>query len=236
MAEQTTARAIGRLMCDTTRDILWAPAEPWIRQQSTRSSLHCRVGSGQATYHRFDPRTRQHQITYGARMIAAKHEARSAAGWLSGREIQQRGYFGGELTTLNLLAHTCCHEFAHLLQYSAGKRFRGSVHNRHFYEILDQLHASGGAEAARSHLQQQAEQSGIKLPQERFEVLQPRQLMADWQVGDRVQFGSGRRRHCGDIIRVNRKTCTVEGTGPSRGLRYRVPVSLLSKADTAPVS
>ncbi|MBS8240149.1 hypothetical protein DYI22_06485 [Marinobacter lipolyticus] len=223
-------------MCDTTRDILWAPAEPWIRQQSTRSSLHCRVGSGQATYHRFDPRTRQHQITYGARMIAAKHEARSAAGWLSGREIQQRGYFGGELTTLNLLAHTCCHEFAHLLQYSAGKRFRGSVHNRHFYEILDQLHASGGAEAARSHLQQQAEQSGIELPQERFEVLQPRQLMADWQVGDRVQFGSGRRRHCGDIIRVNRKTCTVEGTGPSRGLRYRVPVSLLSKADTAPTS
>lgn len=236
MAEQTTARAIGRLMCDTTRDILWAPAEPWIRQQSTRSSLHCRVGSGQATYHRFDPRTRQHQITYGARMIAAKHEAHSAAGWLSGREIQQRGYFGGELTTLNLLAHTCCHEFAHLLQYSAGKRFRGSVHDRHFYEILDQLHASGGAEAARSHLQQQAEQSGIELPQERFEVLQPRQLMADWQVGDRVQFGSGRRRHCGDIIRVNRKTCTVEGTGPSRGLRYRVPVSLLSRADTAPAS
>ena len=178
MAEQTTARAIGRLMCDTTRDILWAPAEPWIRQQSTHSSLHCRVGSGQATYHRFDPRTRQHQITYGARMIAAKHEAHSAAGWLSGREIQQRGYFGGELTTLNLLAHTCCHEFAHLLQYSAGKRFRGSVHNRHFYEILDQLHASGGAEAARSHLQQQAEQSGVELPQERFEVLQPRQLMA----------------------------------------------------------
>ncbi|MDV3504440.1 hypothetical protein [Marinobacter sp. M-5] len=236
MAEQTTARALGTLMCDTTRTILWAPAEPWLRQQSTRSSLHCRVGSGQATYHRFDPQRKQHQITYGIRMIVAKHEAHSAAGWLSGREIQQRGYFGGELTTLNLLAHTCCHEFAHLLQHNAGKRFRGSVHNRHFYKILDQLHASGGAEAARDYLQRQAEQAGIELPHQRFESPHLRQLAANWQVGDSVQFGSGRRQHRGDIIRVNRKTCTVEGTGPSRGLRYRVPVSLLSRADPAPAS
>ncbi|MBO6851326.1 MAG: hypothetical protein JJ867_12825, partial [Marinobacter sp.] len=209
-------------MCDTTLQVLWAPAEPRIQKQSRATSLHCRVGSGQATYHRFDPREKQHQITYGVRMIIAKHQAQSASGWLSGREIQQRGYFGGELTTLNLLAHTCCHEFAHLLQHSAGKRFRGSVHNRHFYEILDQLHASGGAAATRDDLQHRARAAGIELPHQRFEGVRPQQLMANWQVGDRVQFGNGRRRHCGDIIRVNRKTCTVEGTGPSRGLRYRV--------------
>ena len=229
MPDQNSAHRLGTLMCDITRQTLWAPAQAWVNQRSGGSSLHCRVGSGQATYHRFDPRTRQHCITYGVRMIVAKHDARTAAGWLSGREIVKRGYFGGELTTLNLLAHTCCHEFAHLLQHAAGKRFRGSVHNGHFYEILDQLHASGGAEAARSHLRQGAEQAGIALPREPFEPLQALTSGTRWQVGDQVRFGSGKHQHCGDIIRVNRKTCTVEGTGPSRGLRYRVPVQMLTR-------
>lgn len=236
MPEQTTARAIGTLMCHTTEQVLWVPAEPLLQRQSRGGSLRCRVGAGLATYHRFDPREKQHQITYGVRMIVAKHDAHTAAGWLSGREIQKRGYFGGELSTLNLLAHTCCHEFAHLLQHHAGKRFRGSVHNRHFYDILDQLHASGDADATRDDLSRRARRAGIELPDERFETLRPQPWMADWQVGDSVQFGNHGRRHRGDIIRVNRKTCTVEGTGPSRGVRYRVPVSLLSKVDASPVS
>lgn len=225
--ERNTARSIGQLMCHTTRQILWAPAKQWVSQHSRGSTLSCRVGSGQATYHRYDPRTRQHQITYGVRMIMAKQQAESAVGWLSSREILQRGYFGGELTTLNLLAHTCCHEFAHLLQHSAGKRFHGSVHNHHFYEILDQLHESGGARAARDYLTELARQQGLPLPHEPFEIVQPQQLAANWQVGDAVRFGHGQTQHHGKIIRVNRKTCTVAGTGPSRGLRYRVPVSLL---------
>ena len=117
-------------MCQTTRDILWTPAEGWVQQANPGAGLALRVGSGQATYHRFDPRKKQHLITYGARMIAAKHQPATAQGWLSTREIRGRGYFGGEVTVLNLLAHTCCHEFAHLLQHSAGQRHYGSVHNR----------------------------------------------------------------------------------------------------------
>jgi len=224
---RNNAVGLGKLMCSVTEELLWQPAASWIRGRSPGGSLHCRVGSGQATYHRYDPRTRQHQITYGVRMIMAKQQAESAIGWLSSREILQRGYFGGELTTPNLLAHTCCHEFAHLLQHSAGKRFHGSVHNRHFYEILDQLHESGGAEATRDYLTELARQQGLPLPHEPLEIVQPQQLAADWQVGDAVHFGHGQTQHQGKIIRVNRKTCTVAGTGPSRGLRYRVPVSLL---------
>ena len=220
---------LGELMCSITRDFLWLPAERWVRERSPGSSLHCRVGWGQATYHRYDPRNKQHQITYGIRMIAAKHQPETASGWLSGREIRKRGYFDGEVSTLNLLAHTCCHEFAHLLQQSAGKRYRGSVHNGHFYIILDELHESGAAQATREALAEQAGKQGLALPDTPFEPVDTRQHLAHWQVGDTVRFGAGRRELQGQIIRVNRKTCTVDGIGPSRGVRYRVPVQMLSR-------
>lgn len=218
---------LGKLMCAVTEDMLWSPAKSWVQKQVPATTLQCRVGSGQATYHRFDPHLKQHQITYGKRMIISKHQPDAVAGWLSGREIRQRRYFGGEVTTLNLLAHTCCHEFAHLLQHVSGQRYRGSVHNRHFYRILDELHSSGGAAAARRHLAELAESARMHVPHETIQAPDTRRLMAKWTVGDAVGFGAGKRQLQGTIIRVNRKTCTVEGTGPCRGLRYRVPVVLL---------
>lgn len=221
------AKHLGQLLCHVTADVLWQPARGWIRQRHPGSQLACRVGAGQATYHRFNPQVRQHNITYGTRMIVAKHQADTAAGWLSSREIQRRGYFDGELSTANLLAHTCCHEFAHLLQHVAGKRHRGSVHNRHFYEILDELHTSGAADAVRERLLEQANDQGVQLPVAAFEVASPRQLLSRWQVGEAVMFGSGARRTEGVIRRINRKTCTVDGSGRWQGLRYRVPPQLL---------
>lgn len=155
-------------------------------------ALALRVGSGQATYHRYDPTQKQHLITYGARMIAAKHQPETAQGWLSTREIRSRGYFGGEVSVLNLLAHTCCHEFAHLLQHSAGQRHYGSVHNRHFYEALDELHTSGAAHATRQYLSEQAALAGIELSGSAFELPAPMQARQQWQVGDAVRFGDGR--------------------------------------------
>ncbi|EDM46359.1 hypothetical protein MDG893_17357 [Marinobacter algicola DG893] len=109
----------------------------------------------------------------------------------------------------------------------SGKRYRGSVHNQHFYRILDELHTSGGAEAARRHLAAQAEKAGLSVPDVPIHAPDCRQLVANWAVGDAVAFGAGKRELEGRIIRVNRKTCTVEGTGRCRGLRYRVPLVLL---------
>lgn len=223
------ARQLGALMCAVTEQILWRPAAAWVRARVPGSTLICRVGSGQATYHRFDPHKKQHQINYGAGMILAKHQPDTARVWLSSREIHKRGYFGGELNTLNLLAHTCCHEFAHLLQQSAGQRYPGSVHNRHFYTILDQLHESGGARAAREALAEGAAQSGIHLPEQAFELPDPGRRTADWNVGEAVSFSSGTRDFQGRILRVNRKTCTVDGTGKFRGTRYRVPIQMLNR-------
>lgn len=222
-----SAVQLGNLMCAVTEEVLWSPARQWVRDQLPATTLLCRVGSGQATYHRFDPRLKQHQITYGKRMIMDKHQPDAVSGWLSGREIRQREYFGGTVTTLNLLAHTCCHEFAHLLQHVSGKRYRGSVHNQHFYRILDELHTSGGADAARHHLATRAEDAGLTVPDEPIPAPDTLQLIANWAVGDTVAFGAGKRELEGRIIRVNRKTCTVEGTGRCRGLRYRVPLVLL---------
>ncbi|WP_404366594.1 hypothetical protein [Marinobacter sp.] len=225
------ARTLGQLLCDTTEEVLWAPSRDRIRRQRPGARLECRVGSGQATWHRFDPALRQHCITYGVRMILAKYQADTAAGWLSAREIRKRRYFDGRVSTRTLLAHTCCHEFAHLLQQVAGQRLRGSVHNQHFYHILDELHASGAASEVKDRLTEGALKNGLPFPDSSFES--PPALVSQtlWQAGDRVTFGSRGRCHTGLIQRVNRKTCTVKGTGPSTGLRYRVPFSLLSRPE-----
>ena len=45
-----------------------------------------------------------------------------------------------------------------------------------------------------------------------------------------MAFEAGKRVVQGRIRRVNRKTCTIEGTGLARGVRYRVPLQLLRKA------
>ncbi len=215
-------------MCQATREILWEPASDWAQAHGGKM-LVCRVGSGQATYHRFDARKKQHLINFGVRMIIAKHQPETALGWLSTREIRGRGYFDGEVSTLNLLAHTCCHEFAHLLQQSAGQRRHGSVHNRHFYDVLDQVHESGGAETTRQFLANQAFRQQLPLPDTVFTMPDNQTLIRQWQVGQTVNFGVGARQRQGRIIRVNRKTCTVDGTGPSKGARYRVPVQMLSR-------
>jgi predicted SprT family Zn-dependent metalloprotease len=221
------AVGLGKLMCAVTDEILWGPAAEWVQTQNRGSHLVCRVGSGQATYHRYEPKRKQHQITYGKRMILDKFQPDRASGWLSSREIRQRGYFEGQVTTLNLLAHTCCHEFAHLLQQVSGKRYRGSVHNRDFYTILDQLHQSGGAQETRRQLAATAEKADMPMPHKVMPELDEGRPFNQWSRGDRVGFMAGKKPVEGKVIRVNPKTCTIEGVGVSRGMRYRVPPRLL---------
>jgi len=215
---------IGQLMCRATHDILWPAASSWPGSRDGSANLHCRVGRGRATYHRYDPQRQQHLITYGVQMIADKQQADSADIWLSAREIRHRSYFDGELSPLNLLAHTCCHEFAHLLQCNAGERHYRSVHNQAFYRILDALHASGQAQATRRFLAGMARQLQLELPDRPFGRTGTETRARHWQVGQAVSFGEGRQ---GRILRVNRRTCTVAGTGAYHGRCFRVPFPLL---------
>ena len=210
------ALLIAQLMCHATEQTL-APLANGV-------ALRLRVGSGRATYHRYDPATGEHRINYGVRMVADKASPEACAAWLSAREIHGRGYFGGVLSESNLLAHTCCHEFAHLLQTLEGQRHRGSVHNGAFYRLLDDLHANGHAEALRGALHQHAVSMAQPPATVAVAVKETTARASGFEHGDHVRFGRGLQ---GRVLRVNRKTCTVEGTGPCRGRRYRVSPQLL---------
>lgn len=229
--DPTESRALARLMCDTTHDILWSSYRDQLHRTRPKARLECRAGSGRATYHRYDHRQQHHLITYGTRMVMAKQAPETAASWLSTREIHTRGYFGGEISALNLLAHTCTHEFAHLLQQHAGKRYHGSVHNQHFYQLLDQLNREGLAERSRDHLASLATRCGVFVDDRPMTMPTTNQQAGQWHKGDPVRFGEGRSAREGIILRVNRKTCTVEGRGASRGLRFRVPFVMLQPLD-----
>lgn len=75
----------------------------------------------------------------------------------------------------------------------------------------------------------QASEFQIPLSGEPFQLPDPALQPSRWQVEDTVVFSSGTREFHGEIVRVNRKTCTVDGTGKFRGQRYRVPISMLRK-------
>lgn len=224
----TTHHKIAQLMARVTRNVLWKPWQHSAGQAGT-NELHCRAGRGRATYHRFHPQSRRHEIVFGALMVADKHDPTLGENWLSTREIRQRGYWGGEVSTLNLLAHTCCHEFAHLQQYSTGQRSHGRVHTPGFYRLLDGLHQCGAAEDVRRQLVAGSREltlpvCGRPWPEPRTDSLQSR-----FQPGDEIRFGQGAHAKTGRVLKVNRRTCTVEGTGRIAGRRYRVPGPLMEK-------
>ncbi|MFE8071053.1 hypothetical protein QQM79_08330 [Marinobacteraceae bacterium S3BR75-40.1] len=214
---------IGLLMCEATQNQLLPTLADWQRQP-VDAQLEFRVGRGRATHHRFDRETRRHRITYGVKMVAEKAAPAHCGGWLSSREIRQRGYFAGELSELNLLTHTCCHEFAHFVQSLMGWRLVGEVHNADFYRVLDHLHDQGHAGRVKTALREQARLAGLTLDSTPVQVETARDLLARFLPGQEVTFGDG---HQGRIVRINRKTCTVEGTAHCRGLRYRVSPQLL---------
>jgi hypothetical protein len=209
---------IAQLMCRATDETL-SPLAHGV-------SLQLRVGSGRATYHRYDPATGEHRINYGVRMVADKASPETCSAWLSAREIRGRGYFGGILSESNLLAHTCCHEFAHLLQTRQGRRRRGSVHNQAFYRLLDELHGNGHADALKRSLHWYSESMEQSLATTAVDVAETTARTAGFERGDLVRFGQGLQ---GRVLRVNRKTCTIEGTGRCRGRWYRVSPQLLHR-------
>lgn len=85
-------------------------------------------------------------------MVAEKSEPALAAQWLTSHEMKRRGYCNGRFSVGELLAHTACHEYAHFIQQAHGWLQRGSVHNWHFYSVLDRLYDAGLAANVRSYL------------------------------------------------------------------------------------
>ena len=221
-------KALAHLMAGVTRSVLW---EAWSESthQGPPARLHCRAGRGRATYHRFHPHSNRHEIVFGALMVADKQMPDRGENWLSTREVRRRAYWNGEVSTLNLLAHTCCHEFAHLQQHCIGQRHYGQVHNPAFYQLLDGLHASGAADEVRRQLERQARAQQLQIDAQPWPAPAAGTLQSLFQPGDHVRFGQGKHLKTGRIVKINRRTCTVEGMGRIAGRRYRVPGPLLEK-------
>ncbi len=204
---QPRHRDIAAVLCAATLDALHPAAATLAKHPF---SLTCRVGSGARTCHQLRPLDRwglrqTHLITYGAGMVASKLGGER---WQSHREIEQRGYFGGTLTPLGLLAHTCCHEYAHALHTARGLRRRGAVHDAAYYALLDRLHHDGHAEQVRTALQQRLSSAGIVLPTTLPPPVAPA-ATPELAVGDPVSFDYRGRTFHGTVRRINRRSVTV---------------------------
>ncbi len=146
---------VAKAMCIVTEELLWKPRIGWALERNPTADLRLRVGSGKKTYlsiRNDSNRNASMTITYGVKMVESVTDPISLGQWLTSREIRDRGYYGGQITLLNVLAHTIAHEFGHFVQAILGRYESGSVHNAGFYEILDRIHARGEAERIREAL------------------------------------------------------------------------------------
>ncbi len=225
-------KAIAKLLCDATDEVLWHGTADGHGSRSVRHQLHCRVGTGEATYYRSLGHNR-HLINYGLKMVASKHNSQIAAQWRTGREILQRGYFDGKLSLSGLLAHTCCHEFSHALQSINGWISRGSIHNQQFYRIVDSIHDSGVAQQVRDFIELRAEKDGLVLAfssesSDSESCLCPQ--AAAFEPGELVSFEYRGEAIVGKVLRINRKTVNVKPVQPAIAADYfRISPQFLSR-------
>lgn len=216
-------------MCASVTGLLMPATASWFRRRPTEAELCVRVGRGRATY--CQQQRHRYTITFGVRMVADKCQPALAHHWMTTHELHRRGYCAANPTVAQLLAHTVCHEFAHLVQQVNGWCRRGSVHNAAFYEILDRLHVTGLAREIGPLLEAANDDGAVSLD---ATLPAPGKHAAEtaagaFRCGDRVCFeGRGGREIVGRIRRINRVTATV--IPEDRRYRvsyYRVPFSLL---------
>ncbi len=192
---------------------------PHFNLQTT--TVNTRIGSGRATYCR---RYAKHYcITYGRGMILDKLDPNLCVGWLTGREISERHYFDAEINYLNLLSHTICHEFAHVVQFEYAPKTRkaAKVHDKVFYYLLDEIHEQGYGQAVKDDLSEHARR--YQLPLQFTQA--PSTLFANRQLttGKIVAFEHGGNKYQGQIKRRNKPTYTVEVHSPNGLQKWRVP-------------
>lgn len=218
-------------MGQATQEILWRSTEQWIHSKNPQAQLLTRVGSGKQTYCRSESNNR-FTITYGMKMVESNLDQTLALSWLSTKEIQQRGYYDGQLTLLNLLSHTVCHEYVHIIQNLKDWRYDGSVHNEEFYYLMDRLHASPLAYKVRGFLQRECSQAGISLEFRSISDLPTdpaRTIKQDFSLGDTVKFKSKSGKVVtGRIKRVNQRTLSIQPDGDHRSY-WRVSPHFVTK-------
>tara|TARA_B100000700_G_scaffold178953_1_gene197616 strand:- start:11939 stop:12976 length:1038 start_codon:yes stop_codon:yes gene_type:complete len=210
-------------MLDHISNLLGEATIKILHKQYTPSGSHplsVRVGSGRRTCHQFDRLQRNSVITYGKKAINDKiQNGQKSLGYTTAKEIKQYGFFNGKITTKNLLVAVVLHEYAHYIQVLNGQRYRGSVHNDHFYEILNDLHYQGYANEVKSFLDNDPVFN--QLPDEKINE-EANNLKEKIKTGDKVSFTlkSG-KKVTQRVIRLNQKTVSTE--------TYRISYSVIDE-------
>lgn len=160
------AHLLAQIMCQLTESVVWPHVEAIAKSKghSMFGRLVTRSGSGVKTYHTHKPVDGQysHVITYGKKMIEKKKDFGAAPCFLTGKEIQKKGFFQGEMSYKNLIAHTVLHEACHGLQNALGHRHKNEVHNKAFYALLRDLHNVCGQQVVQE-LESAALKQGVSL-------------------------------------------------------------------------
>lgn len=231
---------VAKIMCTVTEDLLWKPRIGWAKKHNPTADLVLRVGTGKKTYlsHQRDvDHNARMTLTYGSQMVADKARPERLGLWRSGREVKERGYYGGELTLLNVLAHTMAHEFGHFVQVILGRRYSGSVHNDEFYQILDRIHGGSDGEKIRTALHQRCLAHSINL-QEIAASAQPTAeqplTFKDVRLHQELWFRDPKlHRHNPVRVKEKRRTRIVVASVANPELSWSASPSLLSEMPTA---
>lgn len=215
---------VAKAMCKVTEELLWKPRIEWALKHNPTADLKLRVGSGEKTYlsHRRDvDKDARMTLTFGSKMVASKTNPVELGNWRTGKEVGERGYYGGEVTLLNVLAHTMAHEFGHFVQVVLGRRYSGSVHNPEFYTVLDRIHAKGEGDRIRAALHERCLIHNIdlmKIGAIAQASSEPVLTMRDIRRGQELWFRDP-SLHCHNPVRVikkNRTRIVVQGVQDSR--------------------
>lgn len=221
-------KTLAQLMVQATEQQLWHVMRSQLLADKAKLELTIKVGSGRATYHKLIGR-HLHQIVFGWKMVQSKFQPEQVRQWLTYKEIKKYGFYDGDTSLIHLLAHTCLHEFAHLLQALQGERHYRSVHNAAFYQILDQLHQQGFGESVKHYLLDKAADAGVALdfdaPLIAVTKTERNTAPLSVQLADWVEIRSDKVQGKVKIIKINRVTVDVVC---QRGRGYRVHKSLLS--------
>lgn len=221
---------------------LLAEHQAWAEDRIGAFTLEIKLGRGRRTYLRharslqrgrktglFKPARAatetgyDFQLVYGRHCIEDMFDDEQYWRWKSFKEIEQYGCSvnadadaiqTATLTPLQHLAHIVMHEFSHFIQAVLGQRYDGSVHNREFYNILNDSYNAGAQQSVIQCMIQHAEKCPVTMTA-LHQTYPPKPKAAttpahDFIHGQRVSFTYQRQRYQGTIVRLNKQRATVQ--------------------------
>jgi len=219
------------VLCQLTAELLTDSTINYNGIKLSKIKLNCRTGSGHATYCKYDARLKIFTITYGKKMIKSKFSDYQIKQWLTYREIIKHHYFNGKPSLLNVLTHTICHEFSHLIQQHFKWHIKGSVHNDKFYDILDYFYETGIATNIRDRLSETCQAQKISLRQIKEPDKLPPKDSTSFAINDIVSFVHKNKTVKGKITKINRKSVVITVDRLFNISIWRVSKSLVQPSD-----